>query len=56
MPSKSAKQARFMARAARDAGFAKSSGISQSVAREFNQADNEVLLRLQRKLRRNMKS
>jgi hypothetical protein len=39
MPSTSAKQARFMAAAAHDKGFAKKAGIPQSVAKEFNQAD-----------------
>lgn len=39
MPSKSAKQRRFMAAAAHDPKFARSAGIKQSVAREFNQAD-----------------
>ena len=39
MPSKSQKQARFMAAAAHDPKFAKSAGISQKVAREFNQED-----------------
>lgn len=39
MPSKSAKQARFMRIAAHDAGFAKQAGISQTVAREFYAAD-----------------
>lgn len=39
MPSKSKKQARFMAAAAHDKKFAKKAGISQSVAKEFNQAD-----------------
>ena len=39
MPSKSAKQARFMAAAAHDPAFAKRAGISQTVAREFNAAD-----------------
>ena len=39
MPSVSEKQARFMAAAAHDPGFAKRAGISQSVAQEFNQAD-----------------
>jgi hypothetical protein len=39
MPSKSAKQARFMAAAAHDPEFAARVGIPQSVAREFNQAD-----------------
>lgn len=39
MPSVSEKQRRFMAAAAHDASFAKRVGISQSVAREFNEAD-----------------
>lgn len=39
MPSKTAKQARFMAAAAHNPSFAKKAGISQSVAKEFNQAD-----------------
>jgi hypothetical protein len=39
MPSKSAKQARFMAAAAHNPAFAKKAGISQSVAEEFNAAD-----------------
>lgn len=39
MPSKSAKQARFMAAAAHDPKFAKKAGVPQKVAREFNAAD-----------------
>ena len=39
MPSKSRKQARFMAAAAKNPDFAKKAGISQSVAREFHEAD-----------------
>lgn len=39
MPSKSAKQARTMAAAAHDKGFAAKVGIPQSVAKEFNKAD-----------------
>ena len=39
MPSRSAKQARFMAAAAHNPQFAKRAGIPQSVAREFNRAD-----------------
>jgi hypothetical protein len=39
MPSTSSKQARFMAAAAHNPAFAKKAGISQSVAKEFNQAD-----------------
>ena len=39
MPSKSAKQKRFMAAAAHNAEFAAEAGISQTVAREFHEAD-----------------
>jgi len=39
MPSKSAKQARFMQAAAHNPDFAKKAGIPQSVAREFAAAD-----------------
>jgi hypothetical protein len=39
MPSKSKKQAKLMAAAAHDPAFAKKVGISQSVAKEFNAAD-----------------
>lgn len=39
MPSKTPKQARFMAAAAHDKGFAKRVGIDQKTARDFNQAD-----------------
>lgn len=39
MPSTTPKQARFMAVAAHNPAIAKARGISQSVAREFNQAD-----------------
>lgn len=39
MPSKSKKQERFMAAAAHNPEFAKKAGISQSVAKEFNEAD-----------------
>ena len=39
MPSKSKKQARFMAAAAHDKSFAKRVGIPMKVAREYNQAD-----------------
>ena len=49
MPSKSAKQARFMAAAAHDPAFAKKAGISQGVAREFNQADKGKGIRKKRK-------
>lgn len=39
MPSKSARQRRFMAAAAHDPKFAKKAGIPQKVAKEFHQAD-----------------
>ena len=39
MPSKTQKQARFMAAAAHDPKFAKRVGIKQSAAKEFNKAD-----------------
>jgi hypothetical protein len=39
MPSTSKKQAKFMAAAAHNPAFAKKVGISQGVAKEFNQAD-----------------
>lgn len=39
MPSKSKKQARFMAAAAHNPRFAKKVGIKRSVARDFNRAD-----------------
>lgn len=42
MPSKSAKQRRTMAAAAHNPAFAKKVGIPQKVAREFNEADQEV--------------
>ena len=39
MPSTSPKQARFMAAIAHNPDFAKRVGVSQSVGRDFNQAD-----------------
>ena len=39
MPSKTAKQHRFMEAAAHNPAFAKKAGISQAVAREFVAAD-----------------
>lgn len=39
MPSKSRKQARFMAAIAHDPKFAKKVGVPQKVGKEFNQAD-----------------
>jgi hypothetical protein len=44
MPSSSAKQARTMAAAAHDPGFAKRVGIPTSVAKEFNAADTGTQL------------
>ncbi len=41
MPSVSEKQKKFMAAASHDAKFAKSAGISQDVAKEFNDADTK---------------
>lgn len=41
MPSKSAKQAKFMAAAANSPSFAKKAGISQGAAREFHNADRK---------------
>jgi len=41
MPSKSKKQERTMRAAAHDSGFARKMGISQSVAREFELADQK---------------
>jgi hypothetical protein len=42
MPSTSPKQARFMAMIAHDKGAAKRTGVPQSVAKEFNQADKRT--------------
>ena len=39
MPSRSNKQARFMAAVAHDPAFAKRVNVPQSVGREFNRAD-----------------
>jgi hypothetical protein len=39
MPSKTAKQAKFMRAAAHNALFARKAGIAQDVAREFEAAD-----------------
>jgi hypothetical protein len=39
MPSTSKPQARLMAAAAHDKGFARKAGVPQSVAREFNRSD-----------------
>ena len=43
MPSRSAKQARFMAAAAHNPAFAKKAGIPTSVAKEFNKADTGLI-------------
>ncbi len=45
MPSVSKKQARFMSAAAHNPKFAKKAGIKQSVARDFNKADQGALKR-----------
>jgi len=45
MPSKSAKQARFMAAAAHSPGFARKAGVPQPVAKEFNRADKGTNIR-----------
>lgn len=42
MPSKSKKQARFMAAAAHNPKFAKKAGIPRRVAKEFHQSDRKV--------------
>jgi hypothetical protein len=42
MPSRTKKQAKLMAMAAHDKGAAKRVGVPQSVAREFNQADQKT--------------
>lgn len=41
MPSKSKKQAKFMAAAAHSKKFADKAGIPQKVAKEFNSADKK---------------
>ncbi len=41
MPSKTKKQRKLMAAAAHDKDFAKRAGVSQKVAKEFNQADKK---------------
>ena len=45
MPSKSAKQHRFMEAAAHNRAFAKKAGISQKVAKEFVSADKRRVKR-----------
>lgn len=52
MPSKSAKQARFMAAAAHNPAFAREAGIPQSVAKEFNRADKGILSQAMKRKRR----
>jgi hypothetical protein len=50
MPSTSPKQARLMAAAAHNPGFAKRVGVPQSVASEFNRADKRTgILRKKKK-------
>lgn len=48
MPSKSAKQAKFMAAAANNPSFAKKAGIKSSVAKEFHNADKRKRARRRR--------
>lgn len=45
MPSTSAKQARTMAAAAHNPGFAKKVGIPPKVAKDFNRADKGTVIR-----------
>ena len=53
MPSKSAKQARFMAAAAHNPAFAKKAGMRPDVAKEFNKADKGTgILRSQKRAQR----
>ena len=49
MPSTSDKQRRFMQAAAHNPEFARKAGIPQSVAQEYNQADNRKLAKALRK-------
>lgn len=46
MPSKSKKQAHFMAAAANNPSFARKAGIPQKVAKEFHSADKKRAPRL----------
>jgi len=57
MPSVSKKQARFMAAAAHNPEFAKKAGIKQSVAEEFNAADERkaAMTKIVRKRNRRLK-
>jgi len=49
MPSKTAKQRRFMRIAAHNPAFAKKAGIKPSVAKEFHQADKRKKARKRRR-------
>lgn len=52
MPSKSPAQARLMAAAAHNPGFARKVGVPVKVAKEFNQADAGTgIIRKKRKVR-----
>ena len=51
MPSKSAKQRRFMAAAAHNPVFAKAAGIPVSVAQEFNRADTRKKVKRGKKMK-----
>lgn len=55
MPSKSAKQARFMAMLAHNPKMAKEAGVPLSVAKEFNKADKGGKL-LKRAMKKRPKS
>jgi len=49
MPSKSKKQERLMAAAARDPRFAKRVGITMGIAKEFNDADMAKIMKTHKK-------
>lgn len=55
MPSKSKSQKRLMAAAAHNAEFAKKVGISQDVAKEFNEADSKSKKKLPEKVKKGKK-
>lgn len=55
MPSKTKKQARFMAAVARSPSFARKVGVPQSVGVEFNQADKRVMGRIVRRRTRQLR-
>lgn len=51
MPSRTPKQARFMAAVAHNPEFAKKVGVPQSVGEEFNATDEGILSKPKRKRR-----